>query len=141
MSFGKCRGIIEKWGYGIPLPPPYPFCIKEQHMTILSATVAHVNFPLPCETIEGLMDENKSFYVAVPQICVLFSILTKNASRDFKALLGKDHSILKLQTPLHSNPVNAIPLEDFGALVLELALKGNKDITTLKPISLYTRMG
>lgn len=95
-------------------------------MDIVSAFVARVSFPLPCKTIEGLMTEDESFYVGVPQICTLFSIPTKHASRDFKVLLGKDCLIPKLKTPLHSNPVNAIPLEDFGLLVLELALKGNK---------------
>ena len=95
-------------------------------MNIVSAFVSRVSFPLPCQTIEGLMTEDEYFYVGVPQVCTLFSIPTKHASRDFKTLLGKDCAIPKLKTPLHSNPVNAIPLEDFGLLVFELALKGNK---------------
>lgn len=63
----------------------------------------------------------------MPQVCALFSIPIKHASRDFKALLHKECSIPKLKTELHSNPVTAIPLEDFSLLVLELAFKGNKE--------------
>jgi hypothetical protein len=90
---------------------------------MLKANIAQVNIgPI---IIEGLMDEDGDYYVAIPQIAELFSILIKNASRDLKALLGKTFSVLKFKTPLHSGEVNVVPLKGFEKILFELTLKGN----------------
>lgn len=75
--------------------------------------------------IEGLMDANECFAVAVPQICDLFQILVKNAGRDIKALLGKDFQFLKYKTKLHPKAVNAVTLVDFERLLRKLDKAGN----------------
>ena len=77
-------------------------------------------------SIEGLMDETGTFYVAVPQIADRFSFAKNQASRDLKALLGADFQFLKLKTPLNSKSVNAVSLPEFEKIMFELALKGNQ---------------
>lgn len=75
--------------------------------------------------MNGLMDEEGKFYVALPQIAEEFSFDKNQASRDIKPLLGKGFQFDKVKTPLNSKAVNAIPLMYFEKLILELALKGN----------------
>ena len=93
-------------------------------MNILTAVVTQV--PIGNTSVEGLMTEDGTFYVGVPQIATQFSFIIANASRDVKALLGKDSSFIKLRTPLNSKAVNAIPLAEFEQLVAKLDRKGNK---------------
>jgi hypothetical protein len=95
-------------------------------MTILTAKIANVCFPVEGGFIEGLMDETGEFYVGVPQFCRAFSLSTAHASRDFKRLLGQDLSLTRLKTPLNSNPVNGIPVAYLQPLIFELSLKGNR---------------
>lgn len=98
-------------------------------MTILTAEIANVHFPVEGGLIEGLMDENGEFYVGVPQFCRMFSLATTHASRDFKRWLGKDGtkiSLTPLKTPLNSKPVNALPIQYLQDLIYELAIRGNK---------------
>lgn len=90
---------------------------------MLRANIAQVNIgPI---VIEGLMDEDGEYYVAIPQIAELFQIEKNQASRYLKTLLGKSFSFLKLKTPLHSGEVNVVPLEAFEKVLFELAIKGN----------------
>ena len=88
-----------------------------------------------CHKIEALMliENDQSikaseakFAIGVSQVSVLFSLLTQNATRDLKSLLGADLSLLKVQTDLNSNAINAITLDQFEKVILRLAVKGNK---------------
>ena len=72
------------------------------------------------------MDENGKYYVAVPQIADRFQLAKNQASRDIKALLKADFQFDKLKSPLNPKGVNAIPLELFERIVLELVIKGNQ---------------
>jgi hypothetical protein len=94
-------------------------------MTILTAKIANVRFPVEGGFIEGLMDEKGEFYVGVPQFCRAFLVPLKNSSAQFKALLGNSFSFQPLKTPLNSKAVNGIPIAYLQPLILELALKGN----------------
>ena len=77
--------------------------------------------------IEGIMLPDSSFGIAYPQVCALFKILTKNASRQFKTLLGKDFKTLKTKTEFNKNSTNYLSLSEFERLLFELALKGNQE--------------
>lgn len=93
-------------------------------MSIITAVVTEV--PIGNTLVEGLMTEDGAFYIGIPQIAEKFQFIKTNASREVKALLGKEFQFLKLKTKLNPKPVNAIPLTEFERLVLELSLKGNK---------------
>lgn len=92
-------------------------------MSILSAIVTDV--PIGHLTVPGLMAEDNGFYVGVPQVTEQFQIATGQASRDIKALLCNGFQFDKLKTPLNPKAINAIPLDKFEVLILELALRGN----------------
>ncbi len=51
-------------------------------------------------TIDGLMDTEGTFYVAVPQVSDLFKTSRNTASRDFKRLLGASFKTSKLSAGL-----------------------------------------
>ena len=92
---------------------------------ILTATVAAVK--LGQLEFEGLMFDDGTYGIAVPQICSIFQFPIKHASRDIKALLGKDFSFPKVRTTLNSKAVNALQLIDFERLLFELTIKGRAD--------------
>jgi len=89
---------------------------------MLRANVSQVNIgPI---VIEGLMDEDGEYYVAIPQIAELFQFDKNQASRYLKSLLGKHIQFAKIKTELNPKEVNAVPLEMFEKVLFELALKG-----------------
>lgn len=92
--------------------------------TTVKAIVAPVN--IGRIVIDGLMLPNGDFAIAVPQVADLFSVPQKNSSRDFKALLGKDSSLLTAKSELNSKAVNILTLTQFEVLVLELVIRGNE---------------
>lgn len=92
-------------------------------MSVIKAKIAMVN--LGHIQVEGLLGDDGKFYVAVPQVADRFQFLIKNASRDVKALLGKDVSFLKGITPLNSKAVNLLTLDQFHRVLFELSHKGN----------------
>jgi hypothetical protein len=97
-------------------------------MTTKSAHVTDVS--IGNLTVEGLMYEDGTFAIAIPQISKLFpeSIGQNQATRTVKYALGKrseDISIDKAKTRLHSKAVNTITLDMFEILVFELAMAGD----------------
>lgn len=87
------------------------------------AKVAKV--PFGSFEIDGLMMPDGSFAIGVPQVTSLFGILKHNASRDIKALLGKEFRSLKVGTELGNELINVLTLPDFEKVTFELAMKGN----------------
>ncbi len=79
--------------------------------------------------IEGLMDEEGNYYVAIPQLTDLNLVPPNRSAKQLEALTDKafsSHDIVKLKTPLNSKGVNAIPVKLVEKLLLRLAIKGNK---------------
>jgi hypothetical protein len=76
--------------------------------------------------IEGLMLDDGTFGIAIPQVCTLFQIPIKHASRDIKALLHGDFQFPKWCSKLHPKAVNVLLLKDFESVLFELALKQNQ---------------
>ena len=75
--------------------------------------------------MDVLMTENQELYVGVSQFESISSVPQKNASRDLKAILGKDSQWLKLKSDLNPKTVNAVPLEKVSEVLFELAKKGD----------------
>jgi hypothetical protein len=91
--------------------------------TNIKAQIAQVN--LGHIQIEGLMGSDGRFYVAVPQIADRFQFDKNQASRDLKALLGGGFQFDKAITPLNPKAVNAVTLDQFHRILIELGFKGN----------------
>jgi hypothetical protein len=97
-------------------------------MTAKSAHVTDVS--IGNLTVEGLMYEDGTFAIAIPQISKLFpeSVTPHNATRTVKRSLGKgssEISLLRATTRLNSKAVNTITLDMFEILVFELAMAGD----------------
>jgi len=75
--------------------------------------------------IEGLMDADGNSAIALPQICELFQIRSKNASRYIKDLMGKDFQFLKVRVPWANAHINAITEKDIERLIHVLATSKN----------------
>lgn len=100
-------------------------------MSILSAKVSQV--PIGHSQIEGLLGSDGRFYIAVPQIAEQIQFPIKHAARDIKAMLGNDSlfPIVKVKTSLNPKAVNAIPIECFEKVLVELTVKGNVQATVM----------
>lgn len=75
--------------------------------------------------LDGLMDDQETFYVGVPQIADLFKTSRNTASRDFKRLLGEAFKTSDLKTEFNKNKTLGISLEVFEKLLVALDRKGN----------------
>jgi hypothetical protein len=94
-------------------------------MNIIRAKVAKVK--VGNLEFDGLMDENGSYHIAIPQIADLVGQTRVNAAQTFKRLLGEDFGQTKrLKTDLINAAVSAVSLKDFRRLLSKLADKGNK---------------
>jgi hypothetical protein len=94
--------------------------------SIIAATIALV--PIGHLTIEGLMDEQRKYYIAVTQSNELleFSASPQNAKRSIQRLLGESFQPLRLKTNLNPNPVFVLSLVDFERCLAKLDRLGNK---------------
>lgn len=94
-------------------------------MTI-KAEIAQVKIgPL---SIEGLMNENGEFGVAMPQAVSLNLVPPGRSAKQLEALLGagfQSHEIMKWKTPINPKAVNVIPLPMFQDMIRILDKKGN----------------
>lgn len=91
------------------------------------AIVAKV--PIGKFEIDGLMFEDGSYGVAIPQVSDLFLDNRNAASRDLKRLMGKDFQPIKAKTELNSKAVNVLTLDQLFDLTLALYNK--------KPLAKY----
>jgi hypothetical protein len=94
-------------------------------MTSLTLTAQVSQVPFGNTDIEGLLFEDGSFGVAVPQVCSIFQFDKNQASRDIKTILGKDFQFDKVRTTLHPKAVNVLQLKDFEKLLVEMTIKQN----------------
>lgn len=67
--------------------------------------------------IEGLMLPSADFAISVSQIAEIFELLKNNATREVKAILGKDFQLLKCSSELNPKPVNIVLIKDFKKII------------------------
>lgn len=100
---------------------------------IASAFVTQV--PFGNFEIEGLMDEEGNYYVAVPQIENIGLIDAeivrhRHGARKVKSLLSKDFKVssiaTKLKTEFNSNAVNCITIDQLSVVIVQAAKEGNQ---------------
>lgn len=102
-------------------------------MTILDAEIAQVNLGETIST-KGLMDGDGNYYVGIPQLSDINLVPPGRSLKQLKSLLGNSfpsHQIVKLKTPLNSKPINAVPLEIFERLIVEMSFNGNEAAQSL----------
>ena len=90
---------------------------------VKKAIVAKV--PLGKFEIDGLMFEDGSYGVAIPQVSDLFLDNRNTASRDLKRLMGKDFKTSTIKTPFNRNTTVSISLVDFEKVLAKLDRAGN----------------
>lgn len=95
-------------------------------MSILSLELAKVKIGI--QEVEGLLDvSTDTFYVAVTQVCIQFSVSTTHAVREIKTIPGKGLSINTAKKKLHSSPVYVLTLAQYEKVVFSLAFKGDTE--------------
>lgn len=92
-------------------------------MSILSAIVTEV--PIGHLAVPGLMAEDDGFYVGIPQMVDLELIPPNRSAKQLQALSGIAFQTHKLKTEIHPKAINAIPLADFGRIIVAFAKAGN----------------
>ena len=87
------------------------------------AEIATVN--IGCIEFEGLMLDDGTFGIAVPQVCSVFQTDKNQASRTIKSILGNNFQFDKWRSILHPKAVNVLSLVDFEKLLRKLDRSGN----------------
>ena len=82
-------------------------------------------------TIEGLMLPNGEFAISVSQVAQLILVNQTHATRDIKALLGKDSNLSKTSSEISKRPVNYLTLDQFLIVLKAAAMKGVPEATNL----------
>jgi hypothetical protein len=83
------------------------------------------NVKIGCLEFEGLMLDDGTFGIAVPQVCSVFQTDKNQASRTIKSILGNDFQFDKWRSTLHPKAVNVLSLVDFEKLLRKLDRSGN----------------
>jgi len=79
---------------------------------------------------DGLMLQDGSYAIAVPQVADLFQTSRSVASRNFKRLLGERFETSKASTEFNQAPVNIISISVFCILVRELDKQGSTPVAS-----------
>jgi len=82
-------------------------------------------------TIEGLMLPDGTFAIALTQVSDLLELRKSDASRNIKALLGKDLELRKQSTEITNNKIAVLTLEEFTDVIKSAALKGKASALNL----------
>jgi hypothetical protein len=100
--------------------------------SILTAVVSPVQ--IGHLTIDGLLAENKEFYVGLPQMVEsgLILALPDNAAKSLKRSLPEGSMPVRLKTKFNSNPVLALTILDFEKLLAKLDRAGNLSAQKLR---------
>ena len=93
-------------------------------MSVTKATTATIVF-LGTE-LKVLLMPDESFRISVSQVYNAGFLATpNNATKETKAILGKDFPLLRVASDLNTNPVNTLTIPEFERLVVKLALAGH----------------
>jgi len=77
-------------------------------------------------SLEGLMAEDGTFGIAVPQLISHNLVRQNNAQRDVQTYMGETFNFVKWKTVISIRAVNVILLTDFEKLLAKLDRAGNK---------------
>jgi hypothetical protein len=75
--------------------------------------------------IDCLILPDGRYAIAFTQVCAMFELDVKNATRTFKSLLGDEAVFEKTRSDIHFKDVNILDLPTLSRVMLELVLKGN----------------
>jgi hypothetical protein len=96
-------------------------------MTILTATITTVK--LGHIEFEGLLFDDKTFGIAVPQIAMMFPYFEPHKNYEaqaLKRLMGASFKTHKFKSPFNNNATSGISLNDFERVLLKLDRVGDK---------------
>jgi len=88
------------------------------------AKVAEIDYGFA--KVQGLMLPSGEYRIGVSQIAEFLQLDKTIATREVKALLGKDCQLDKVYSELNPKPVNTVDLKQFAEICLKLAIKWNK---------------
>lgn len=92
-------------------------------MKTTKATIATIYF---LDTpVEVLMLPDGTFRIAVSQFAEEFQLAKDHATREVKALLGKDFQLAKTASELNPKAVNVMTIEQMETAIVSLAIKGD----------------
>lgn len=91
-------------------------------MSIVKAEITEVQ--IGGISIQGLMNENLEFGVAIPQMVEMDLVPPNRSAKQLQALTGVDFQSHKWQTKLNPKGVNVVTLDDFQRLIRALDRKG-----------------
>jgi hypothetical protein len=92
---------------------------------MITAVVAKVQ--IGTTEIDGLMDEDGNFYVGIPQLTDINLVPRRRSAKQLLSLLQLDFDpFVKVKTPLHSKPINALPINYLEPILNGLVFKGSE---------------
>ena len=90
---------------------------------MLSAKVAPV--AIGYFSVEGLMDENGAFYVAIPQLAAINLVPNNLNNAELESYLGIRLDIKKVKTEQSLDTIEVVSIDDFSGILIASASRGN----------------
>ena len=99
-------------------------CNRKGYRNMLTAIVAKVQ--IGTIEIDGLMDAEGNYYVAMPQLTDMNIVPPGRSAKQLQDIFQLDYNpFVKIKTPLSSKAVNAIPINSLETILNALVYKGS----------------